>query len=336
MRDSCKHLKSLGIPFEKLDGRALNDRFPGLSLERLDPPRRPDDEMFGELSGETISSIIWAPDAGYVNDPLLAAQNIYQAGKREGIDFLFNMTVSELFSSENRMTGVGLSDGRSIKAHVVVNAAGPFSSKLNVAAGISDDMKFEGRPLRIEVCHLPCPEGLTKVSDEPFVVLDMDGGTYLRSDNKDSLFVGGTEPECDPLEWVEDPEQFDKNPSDQWTAQAYRAGLRVPTLQIPGQARGVTDLYDATPDWTPIYDKSSLKGYYIAAGTSGNQFKNGPVVGELMAGLIHYCESGHDHDNKPYHHVCKRTGNTINTAAFSRLREINDSISNVMGVIRLP
>ena len=29
--------------------------------------------------------------------------------------------------------------------------------------------------------------------------------------------------------------------------------------------------YDASEDWTPIYDKSKLNGYFMAIGTSGNQ-----------------------------------------------------------------
>ena len=37
----------------------------------------------------------------------------------------------------------------------------------------------------------------------------------------------------------------------------------------------------------------------MAIGTSGNQFKNAPVVGHLMAELIDKVEHGHDHDNDP-------------------------------------
>ena len=55
------------------------------------------------------------------------------------------------------------------------------------------------------------------------------------------------------------------------------------------------------PDWTPIYDKSSLGGYYLAIGTSGNQFKNAGVAGDLMASLIDAIENKRiDHDNEPF------------------------------------
>ena len=37
----------------------------------------------------------------------------------------------------------------------------------------------------------------------------------------------------------------------------------------------------------------------MAVGTSGNQFKNAPVAGAMMAELIIACESGRDHDLDP-------------------------------------
>ena len=63
--------------------------------------------------------------------------------------------------------------------------------------------------------------------------------------------------------------------------------------------RGFADLYDCSDDWIPIYDRSELPGFYMAVGTSGNQFKNAPVVGHCMAELIEACENGHDHDADP-------------------------------------
>lgn len=67
-------------------------------------------------------------------------------------------------------------------------------------------------------------------------------------------------------------------------------------------------MYDVSDDWIPIYDKTSLGGYYLAVGarlisrtpplvflaemahdmpgTSGNQFKCAGPAGQLMAQLI--------------------------------------------------
>ncbi|WP_176738103.1 FAD-dependent oxidoreductase [Micromonospora inyonensis] len=42
----------------------------------------------------------------------------------------------------------------------------------------------------------------------------------------------------------------------------------------------------STADRTPIYDRTEPEGYYLAIGTSDNQFKNAPAVGQMMTELI--------------------------------------------------
>jgi glycine/D-amino acid oxidase-like deaminating enzyme len=94
----------------------------------------------------------------------------------------------------------------------------------------------------------------------------------------------------------------------------------------------VAGVYDVAQDWTPIYDRTELDGFYVAMGTSGNQFKNAPLVGRFLATLIEKVEAGHDHDNDPLTYVGEHTGNTINLGAFSRKRVVNEhSTGTVMG-----
>ncbi len=128
-----------------------------------------------------------------------------------------------------------------------------------------------------------------------------------------------------------DPDTLDRNPSPVWQSQALRQALRLPAMGIPGQARGVVDIYDVSDDWAPIYDKSDLDGFYMAVGTSGNQFKNGPIAGQLMADLIDACEQGHDHDQTPYQFPLPYTGLVLDTGAFSRRRVAN--AESTMGVL---
>jgi sarcosine oxidase subunit beta len=213
----------------------------------------------------------------------------------------------------------------------VVNAAGPYSSQLNQLAGVTDGMNIRTRALRQEVCHLPRPANLAPHRPN-FVMIDADVGSYFRTERDDALFVGGTEPECEPLIWVDDPDTLDRNPSPAWQNQVMRQALRLPDLPIPGQAKGVVDMYDVSDDWIPIYDKSDLGGFYMAIGTSGNQFKNGPIAGQLMAGLITYCEQGHDHDGVPYRFPMPYTGLELDAGAFSRRRQTTaDSTFSVLG-----
>ena len=120
-----------------------------------------------------------------------------------------------------------------------------------------------------------------------FHTSDGDTGIYFRPESGNNILVGSEDPECDPRVWVDDPDSYDRNVTEaQWEAQVFRLARRIPSLTIPHQRRGVVDLYDVSDDWIPIYDRSDLPGFYMAIGTSGNQFKNAPVVGHAMAALI--------------------------------------------------
>ena len=123
--------------------------------------------------------------------------------------------------------------------------------------------------------------------------------------------LGSQDPDCDPQEWVDDPDNFDREVSDgQWQAQ------RIPSLPILGQAKGIVDLYDVSDDRIPIYNKSDLGGFYMAVGTSGNQYKNGPTAGFLMAEVIDACQNGRDHDRDPVVIKWPITGIELNTSFF--------------------
>jgi sarcosine oxidase subunit beta len=179
--------------------------------------------------------------------------------------------------------------------------------------------------------HCPSPEGYDYLNDG-YHTSDGDIACYYRPEVGNMFLIGSEDPECDPQEWV-DPDEFyagkggpgrDNQLSEaQWKAQTYRCAKRVPSMQIPNQPRGVCDLYDCSDDWIPIYDKSDMKGFYMAIGTSGNQYKNAPVVGAMMAELIDVCEKGLDHDSEPFQYKLRHIGRTIDVGFFSRKREIN-------------
>ena len=73
----------------------------------------------------------------------------------------------------------------------------------------------------------------------------------------------------------------------------------------------------------PIYDKSDLPGFYMACGTSGNQFKNAPVAGKIMAHIIEASENGHDHDKEPLMFYLEHIDREVCLDFCSRNREIN-------------
>ncbi len=321
----------LGVPYEEWDARTISERAPAINATRYWPPKPVDDPAFWADSDVELDGY-YTPDAGFVNDPQLAAQNLAAAAALNGAEFAFNTEVVEVNSQDGRVTGIACANGTRIDAPVAVNAAGPFSSEVNAMAGVLDEFdEINTRPLRQEVHALPGPKGF-RFDDGGFVVNDLDLGTYFRPHPGGTILVGGTEPECDPLIWIDDPNDFVEYPTvEVWTAQTSRLARRLPDLQIPPRPTGLGALYDVTPDWVPIYDRTGLDGYYVAIGTSGNQFKNAPLVGPILRALIDAREAGQDHDSDPVRFTCERTGLELNLGHFSRRRQLAQTSRNVLG-----
>ncbi len=304
---------------------------PYADLRKFSPVRVLDDPDFGVAQDKLVGGAIHFPEGGYVNDPQLAAHNLQCAAEAAGGEFRFNSEITEIRRTDGRVAGITLADGAEIDAPIVVNAAGPHSTIINRMAGVLDGMKIRTHPLRQEVSVVPAPENVD-IERVGFVLGDDDTGGYCRPETGNSLLLASSEPECDDLQWVDDPDNYNTELSDQWTVQVYRVAQRIPTLPIPGQATGVVNLYDVADDWIPIYDKSDLPGFYMAVGTSGNQFKNTPVVGPLMAALIEHCEAGADHDAAPLVFPLERIGVDLDLGFFSRNRAVNqDSSMSVRG-----
>lgn len=324
-------LDTLDIPYEDLDVAGIKSKYPLLENDSYFPPRRPDDDRFGTVNPDPLTGAIYYHQGGYISDPILSTHNVQVAAEAHGAAFRFKTKVVDILKDEGRVQGVLLEDGTTLKAPVVVNASGPHSFVINRMAGVEAGMKIKTRALRHEVVHVPAPEGFD-FERYGCPSSDSDIGAYWRPEVGNHILSGSEDPECDPKEWIEDPDDFNRNLTDQARVQACRLALRIPELRIPNQIQGVVDLYDVADDWIPIYDKSDLPGFYLAIGTSGNQYKNAPVVGKMMAELISQCEKGRDHDQDPIVFHLEKIDRDIDMRFFSRLREINpESSFSVLG-----
>ncbi len=330
----AKHMKysaELECPFEEWAPEKITERLPIYSLDRFAPAKRMDEDGFGEPNGETLEGAVFWPKAGYVTDPALSAQNLMAAAQQRGAETRMGAEVAAILQDAGRVTGVRLADGEEIHAPVVINVAGPGSARINEMAEVMGDMTIETRPLRQEVVHVPAPKGFDFEANGT-IVSDSDIACYCRPEQGNHILVGSEDPPCDPHDWQESDTEYPRDFTDQWTTQALRYAQRVPTLGIPSRMRGVVDLYDASTDWIPIYDRSALPGFYMACGTSGNQYKNAPIAGKMMAALVEYCEAGNDHDAKPLQFQLPYIGREIDVGFYSRKRPINDESSfSVLG-----
>ena len=330
-----------GIPYEIWDSKQLKIGMPGIDAGRYWPNKPVKSDEFWDESSEELGAI-FSKHGGYVSDPLLAAQNFAMAAKREGVNFRFKKAVVGIEKQDGRVCGVKVKDFDSqskkaldtgvevITADVVVNVAGPWSTLINQMAGAGSDFTMELKPLRAEVHQISTPKDILPGP----IMGDLDLGTYVRSGPGGITLVGGTEPECDELEWVT-PDKVDEvnmtRTVEVFESQTYRFARRFPAAQIPSTPVGVVGVYDVSSDWTPIYDKTDVPGFYVAIGTSGNQFKNAPGAGFIMAHLITQVEKGADHDNQPVVYQCTKSKSAINLGTFSRKRERNLTSGTVMG-----
>jgi sarcosine oxidase subunit beta len=322
----------IGIEYEIWDANAMSEEAGYLDTGSYAPPKRPDDEAFWTDPPTQITTAVHTPIAGYITDPQLATHNLQRAAEAKGGEFMFNAAVSDIRVVDGRVAGVTLENGTEIDAPIVVNVAGPHSFVINEMAGVADSMNIKTRALRHEVHHVPSPDDID-FEKEGMLVGDDDLGTYFRPEVGNHILVGSQDPECDPQIWVEDPDEFERAiTEDQWKAQVLRLARRIPSLGVPSEKKGVVDLYDVSDDWIPIYDKTDLPGFYVAIGTSGNQFKNCHIAAYCLTKLIQAVEAGHDHDADPVKVEMPYTGLELDMGVFSRNREINKASSfSVLG-----
>ena len=322
--------RAVGVPFTDVAANELPEWLPGADLRQFSPARRIDDPQFGETAGDPITGAMFCPTGGYISDPQLATAQMAQAVERAGGHFRFNDTVLAIHQSSGAITGLSCAKSGLIHTPIVINAAGPASRWVNALAGAHKPDHIGTRPLRQEVAYVRMPQS-PQGPGLRFVLTDADCGIYMRPEQSDHLLIGSLEPACDTLEYL-DSEDYETSLTEQWTNQVWRAALRFPDLGIPNTAQGFAALYDVSEDWIPIYDKSDLGGYFTAVGTSGNQFKNAPLVGALMGHLIEHVMNGADHDRAPLQFRLPVTGRDVGLGAFSRLRPINRASSfSVLG-----
>ena len=343
--NSCKLMKQVGVPLYDLTFHEteLYTNFLGMDIQHTFYPRDIDDPKFGYSdSTNSITGSVYFPETGYVGDPLLAALNLYHAAKELGVNYHFNTKISEINVDKNmnKITGITTENNENnekIDCPIVINCGGPYSTQINNMAfiqnNIENDSNIKCRPLRREVAYTQYDKERYNIDRHGIIVIDLDSGLYFRPEIGNKMLIGSVEPLCEPKIWENDLDNMNTCNTDLWFNQMCRAALRIPELEIPNpkNQQYVVSTYDVSDDWNPIYDKSSINGYYMAIGTSGNQFKNSPVVGEMMTELVEECENGLDHDNNPLQYKLKKTAGTINTQLFSRLRTIHDNELNVFG-----
>ncbi len=233
-------------------------------LARLAPGLRVDD----------IECAAWEPHGGY-GDGAIVAGDFLAAAREAGVTYLPHTPVRGLLTDGDRVTGVRTATG-DLAAGLVVLACGVWSPPLLAGAGIAVPIETELHKVAV-VRH--APGGGAGVA-----CIDSVTQTYFRPEAGDSMTLIGS---------FAGPRGADPDAVPATAGAAELADLvgaaahRVPALADGGLVRGVTGVYDMTPDARPALGPvRGRPGLIVAAGFSGMGFKVSPAVGEALAELI--------------------------------------------------
>ena len=97
-----QHSQDLSIPIEQWDAARIKQRLPLYDLTSYAPPKPLDDPDFGQPNGSQIRGGVFWPNAGYVTDPALSAQNLAAAAAQYGSHFQMGTTVTEILEIGGR------------------------------------------------------------------------------------------------------------------------------------------------------------------------------------------------------------------------------------------
>jgi glycine/D-amino acid oxidase-like deaminating enzyme len=266
---------ALGIRTALLDDAALLERFPAFNPCVLAPDMEEGAEHPCRGGGRHLLEL----DGGYM-DPVAAAEDLLQACRGAGVEVRFGTAVDRVLASGGRVSGVELGDGCRVHAPVVVNAAGPWCNRFLTDLGVAQNWTLA--PTRAQILYLDRPPELE--GNIPACV-DMQSAVYFRQQNRGQQLVVGSASERDEQETVETPDEFDRQPDEDFKQRILHAlHHRLPALPYRGAVRGYCGLYTVNKqDMHPLVGESELAGFYLANGFSGHGFKLAPAIGSLLA-----------------------------------------------------
>ena len=223
---------------------------------------------------DDIELAAYEPESGY-GDGAGVATDFLSRARDLGVAYSPRTKAISLLVESGRMRGVATEEGE-IHAPVVVAATGPWTRPLFQAVGCN-------LPIETEYHQVAILKNARDMRAGGCACIDSGTATYFRPDGPDKFLVGdfyGKRPV--------DPDDFPQRASDESLEELIeRACRRVPKLENAEVMRGVTGVYDMTPDCRPLLGPvGGIEGLYLCAGFSGMGFKISPAVGLVMSELL--------------------------------------------------
>ncbi|MBZ5705036.1 MAG: FAD-binding oxidoreductase [Acidobacteriia bacterium] len=231
-------------------------------------------EMEPDWAVDEVELAAYEPDSGY-GDGAGVANDFLSRARDLGATYLPKTPATALRVESGRVRGV-VTDHGEIAAPLVVAATGPWTRPLVARAGYD-------LPIENEYHQVAILKNAPGMKAGGCACIDSVTATYFRSDGQDKFLVGDFSGQRGV-----DPDNFPQRASDDLLEETIeRASRRVPKLENAEVMRGVTGVYDLTPDSRPILGEiPGMDGLFVCAGFSGMGFKISPAIGLVMSELL--------------------------------------------------
>jgi sarcosine oxidase subunit beta len=257
---------------ERLKRNVEMQRSLGAQVELID--RQQLRELEPDWAVDEVELAAYEPDSGY-GDGNVVANDFLSRARDLGAAYLAKTRATSLLVEGGRVRGVQTEAGP-IHAPVVIAATGPWTRPLLRELGFDP-------PIETEYHQVAILKNAPGMKGGGCACIDSVTATYFRSDGGDKFLVGdfyGKRPV--------DPDNFPQRASETELEEIIeRASRRVPKIENAEVMRGVTGVYDMTPDARPLLGEvPGVDGLYLCAGFSGMGFKISPAIGLVMSELI--------------------------------------------------
>lgn len=231
-------------------------------------------ELEPDWKVDEVELAAYEPDSGY-GDGAGVAQDFLTRARELGVTYLSRTHAVEFLVQSGRVRGVNTDHGE-IAAPVVVAATGPWTRPLFREIGID-------LPIETEYHQVAVLKNAPDMKGGGCACIDSVSATYFRSDAHDKFLIGDFYGRRGA-----DPDNFPQRASDDGLEEIIeRASRRIPKLENAEVMRGVTGVYDMTPDSRPLLGEiPGIGGLYVCAGFSGMGFKISPAVGLVMSEML--------------------------------------------------
>lgn len=221
-----------------------------------------------------------------IADPNGVTMGFAKAAQARGVEIVRETEVTGIFLEAGRIARVETSRGP-IATETVVNAAGPWASRIGTMVGL--DVPVQPVRRHIFIADVPRdPEGTPLDArhspSSRVLVIDFETSFYFHRESTGVLFGMG-----DP----EEPPGFDQSVNWDFLERVTPvATTRLPVLADANITKAWAGLYEMSPDAMPIIGPAKqIPGLHLITGFSGHGFQHSPAAGRILADLI----TGHDH-----------------------------------------